>query len=114
MDTLRSNPARAEAESGLHVPLVTVTVVIPTGNRGRLLRRAVTSLLACDLTGLSVELRVVDDGSTDDTEQVVRDAQRAYSGPVAIHYHRQENSGPAAARNLGMAASRADIVAFLD
>ena len=58
-----------------------------------------------------LEVIVVDDGSTDGGDQVVRDyAQR----DPRVAYIRQENAGPAAARNAGIAAARGCAVAFLD
>ena len=54
------------------------------------------------------EIIVVDDGSTDDTEQVIA----RYGGK--LRYIRQENSGPAAARNNGIRRATSDFIAFLD
>ena len=50
----------------------------------------------------------MDDGSTDDTAAVVREL------PCDVRYFRQENSGPAAARNRGIRDSSGDLIAFLD
>ena len=54
------------------------------------------------------EVIVVNDGSTDNTEDLLE----PFRG--RIHYIRQENQGPAAARNRGIAESRGDLIAFLD
>lgn len=83
-----------------------LSVIIPTYNRAGLLPDVVGSVLEnsrCDS-----EVIVVDDGSTDETAEVVRSF-----GPPVI-YLRQENAGPAAARNLGFERSRGRYVAFLD
>ncbi|MFH1985093.1 MAG: glycosyltransferase [Pseudomonadota bacterium] len=85
---------------------VPVSVVIPVFNRAALVRRAIDSVLAQDTTGY--ELIVVDDGSTDETPQVLA----AYGG--AIRVVRQENQGVSAARNRGVAASGGALIAFLD
>lgn len=85
-------------------PNPVVSVVIPTYNRAALVARCVTSLQAAG--GPGVEIIVVDDGGTDDTERVVREG-----GAV---YVRQANAGPAAARNTGFALSRGRYVAFID
>ncbi len=83
-----------------------VSVIIPTFNRETLLARALSSVLA--QTGVSFELIVVDDGSTDGTRaRVERDF------PAATYLY-QENQGPSAARNRGIERSRGEWIAFLD
>ena len=83
-----------------------VSVVIPTFNRATTVVRAVESVL--QQTYRPLELIVVDDGSTDGTSEVLQAYGRA------ILYVRQDNAGPAAARNRGIRASQGDLVAFLD
>jgi glycosyltransferase involved in cell wall biosynthesis len=83
-----------------------VSVIIPTFNRAWCLREALDSVLAQDFRGF--ELIVVDDGSTDDTPQMLR----GYGESMRLL--RQENRGVSAARNAGVAAARADLIAFLD
>ncbi len=83
-----------------------VSVIIPTYNRAWCLREAVDSALAQNFRGF--ELIVVDDGSTDETPQ----ALQGYGS--AIRAMRQENRGVSAARNAGVAAAGADLIAFLD
>jgi len=85
-----------------------VSVVIPTYNYGRYLGQAIDSALIQASGDLTLEVIVVDDGSTDDTAGVV---ERFGS---AVRYERQENRGPSAARNRGIAEARGDFVAFLD
>jgi glycosyltransferase involved in cell wall biosynthesis len=82
------------------------SVIIPTYNRPQLLRAALESVFAQTFT--DYEVIAVDDGSTDETEQVLR------SYGQQLRFFRQENSGPGAARNLGMTQARGDYVAFLD
>ena len=83
-----------------------VSIVIPTYNRSAIVRRAIDSVL--DQTFTDLEIIIVDDGSTDDT----REALAAY--PDRVRYVRQENAGPAAARNHGMLLARGDYIGFLD
>jgi glycosyltransferase involved in cell wall biosynthesis len=83
-----------------------VSVVIPSYNSAKYLRDAVDSVLK--QTFRDFEVVVVDDGSTDDTEAVVR----CYG--ERVQYIRQRNSGVAAARNRGIQESRGRYVAFLD
>ena len=83
-----------------------VTVVIPTWNRAELLPDAIESVRAQNRD--DIEIIVVDDGSTDATPQVLS----AYGDE--IRQARQENAGPAAARNLGISLARGELIAFLD
>ena len=85
---------------------LSVSTVVPTFNRADLLDRALASVLPeC---GPGDEIIVVDDDSTDSTEDVVR----AYGPPV--RYLRVPHGGAGAARNAGIAAAHGDLVAFLD
>ncbi|MEA2239237.1 MAG: hypothetical protein QOC81_3961 [Thermoanaerobaculia bacterium] len=83
-----------------------VSVIIPTYNYGRFLREAVDSALAQTYT--PVEVIVVDDGSTDDTPQILAE----YGERIRVI--RQNNRGVGAARNRGIAAASGEYLAFLD
>jgi len=84
-----------------------VSVIIPTYNRVPYLGGAIRSVLAESMEG--VEIIVVDDGSTDDTEALVR------SFKAGLIYLRVPHRGqPAATRNCGLRATRAEFVALLD
>ncbi len=85
-----------------------VSVVLPTYNRAHTLPRAIASVLAQDARDL--ELLVVDDGSTDDTRQVVG----GINDPRLRYLQRPRNGGPAAARNTGLAHARGEYIAFQD
>ena len=82
------------------------TVIIPTHNRARLLTEALESVFAQEEQAF--EILVVDDGSTDETPEILR----CHGDRVRVL--RQENRGPAAARNMGIAHARGDYIAFLD
>src|SRR5664280_1650862 len=83
-----------------------VSVVIPTYNRLAYLREALDSVLA--QTRAADEILVVDDGSTDGTEAAIS------ALPAPVRYLRQQNAGPAAARNHGLREAKGDWIAFLD
>jgi glycosyltransferase involved in cell wall biosynthesis len=83
----------------------TVAVVIPTYNHAQFLAEAIESALAQSHS--ADEIIVVDDGSTDDPEAIVR-------GFPGVKLLKRENGGLAAARNTGLSVSTADKVIFLD
>lgn len=86
----------------------TVSVVIPTYNRAHLVGDAIKSVLAQDIKDCGIEILVVDDGSTDDTAEVVgRFGDR-------VRYIRQENQGAGRARNRGIQEAKGEWIAFLD
>lgn len=87
-----------------------VSVIIPTYNRALLLNRAIHSVLR--QTVQCSELIIVDDGSTDNTLEILRDFSN--STGISCRVYSQENAGPAAARNLGVRKSGFPFVAFLD
>ena len=82
-----------------------VSVIIPTYNRATLVGEAIRSAQA--QTHPSKQIIVIDDGSTDDTAQVVAQFE-------GIEYYRQPNKGQAAARNLGLQHARGEYIASLD
>jgi teichuronic acid biosynthesis glycosyltransferase TuaG len=88
-----------------------VSVVVPAYNAQRWLPATVDAILAQD--GVSFELLVVDDGSRDGTAALVRDRQ---ASDARVRYLRTPANcgGPAAPRNLGIEAARADWIALCD
>ncbi|MBI3154315.1 MAG: glycosyltransferase family 2 protein [Burkholderiales bacterium] len=84
----------------------TVSVVVPAYNVAWCVRKAVDSVLAQDWRDF--ELVVVDDGSTDDTAEVLA------SYGDAVRVLRQRNGGMSSARNAGIRAARGELIAFLD
>lgn len=89
-----------------------VSIVIPTFDRKGLLAEAVASCLA--QTYASVEIVIVDDGSTDGTGDFVGEKLQCEWEGRAIRYYRKENAGPAAARQYGLERAQGEFVQFLD
>jgi glycosyltransferase involved in cell wall biosynthesis len=85
-----------------------VTVVIPTYNRLAFLMRAIESCTA-QSDGVSVEVIVIDDGSTDGSADRVEQLRAP-----GVRLLRQAHQGPQAARNRGLAEARGQFIKFLD
>jgi len=85
-----------------------VSVIIPTYNRGYIIRRALESALA--QTYRDFEIVVLDDGSTDNTAEIV---QSLHSDKIRYIRHKQ-NCGYSAACNGGISAANGELIGFLD
>jgi glycosyltransferase involved in cell wall biosynthesis len=83
-----------------------VSVIIPTYNRGWIIKEAINSVLDQDFSDF--ELIVVDDGSDDDTREVLG----TYANSITVLH--QSNRGVSAARNRGIADASGRLIAFLD
>jgi glycosyltransferase involved in cell wall biosynthesis len=83
-----------------------VSVIIPTYNRGWIVKEAIDSVLEQDFH--DYELIVVDDGSVDNTTTILK----AYAQKITVL--RQANQGVSAARNHGMATASGRLISFLD
>ena len=90
-----------------------VSVVIPTYNRTQQTIAAIESVLA--QTYSNFEIVVVDDGSTDGSDQTIQQfiRQKTNSGSQ-IRFFRQPNQGASVTRNTGIAKARGEYIAFLD
>ncbi len=87
-----------------------VSVIIPTYNRASFLKRAIESV---DKQSLScAEIIIIDDGSTDNTSELICTIKEKVRTPIVTFS--TENRGVAAARNLGIANARYNIISFLD
>ncbi len=84
-----------------------VSIIMPAYNAGQYITEAIQSVLT--QTHKNLELLIINDGSTDDTEEKILafDNQR-------IHYFKQTNKGVSAARNVGLAHMQGDYFCFLD
>lgn len=91
----------------------TASVIIPTYNRAERLERTLASVVGQDYHTL--EIIVVDDGSTDDTPMVVNKfAEQLDNIQITLRYFRQENMGACVARNRGMMMATGAYLMFLD
>ena len=84
-----------------------VSVIIPTYNRAHLIKRSAMSVL--NQTYSNLELIIVDDGSTDNTEEVVKSID-----DNRVIYIKQSNQGACAARNNGIDHAKGEFIAFQD
>ena len=84
-----------------------VSVIIPTYNREKIIKRSIMSVLNQTLT--DVELIIVDDGSTDNTEDEVKSINDS-----RIRYVKQKNQGACVARNRGIDEAVGEYIAFQD
>lgn len=83
-----------------------VSVIIPTYNAGNYLPAAIDSVLGQTIK--DIEVIVVDDGSTDNTKEIITPYLNR------INYIYQKNCGPSSARNRGISCAKGDYIAFLD
>jgi glycosyltransferase involved in cell wall biosynthesis len=87
-----------------------ITIFTPSYNRAHLLKRVYESLLK--QTNTCFEWIIVDDGSTDATEQVCQSFLLEHNIPIT--YHRQENKGKHFAINQGVKMAKGDLILILD
>jgi len=85
-----------------------VSVILPTYNRRSLVGRSIQSVLNQSFD--RIELIIVDDASTDGTDEVIRE----FDDPRIIYIKHHENKGGAAARNTGIQAAKGEFIAFQD
>ncbi|HRD29538.1 MAG TPA: glycosyltransferase family A protein [Caulobacter sp.] len=109
-DTAAEKSAGADLTAGGIEPGL-VSVIVPTLNRARLVTELVEALFA--QTWRPVEIIVVDDGSSDDTLARLT-TMTPPDADCSITILRQENAGPAAARNHGLRQARGEFVYFVD
>ncbi len=88
------------------------SIIVPTYNRADEIEKLLPTLKEQSFPASMFELLIVDDGSTDNTEETV--ARFAKEADFKIKYLRQKNQGPAAARNLGMKNAEGEFFIFVD
>ncbi|MEI6042256.1 MAG: glycosyltransferase family 2 protein [bacterium] len=85
-----------------------VSVIIPSYNTESYICESIESVLNQSYT--KIEILIIDDGSTDNTELILKD----YIKNNQIKYFKKQNGGPASARNLGIKKSTGEYIAFID
>ena len=104
-----STPGEQNTKADLPGAGVKFTVVVTTYNYARLLPDALRALAAQSLTDF--ELLIIDDGSTDNTEEIVEQFRTRFHD---FHYLKKENGGAADARNHGVERASGTHIAILD
>lgn len=92
--------------------MYTISVIIPVYNGEDTIKEAIESVFFQDRAGCDLEIIIVDDGSTDGTVAVIEQYSCRY--PSLFTVVQQDNAGPAAARNTGIARATGEFIAFLD
>jgi glycosyltransferase involved in cell wall biosynthesis len=88
-----------------------VSVIVPTFNRAGMLIELLENM--SQQTWKNLQVIVVDDGSTDDTQYCIKKWQ-ASNSELNLKLLTQENAGPSSARNLGLKHARGEFILFLD
>jgi GT2 family glycosyltransferase len=88
------------------ISLPLISVIIPIYNGAEFLAEAIDNILSQQYP--SLEIIIIDDGSTDNIDQVVAGLS------VDVRYLKRENKGPATARNIGIKDASSEFIAFLD
>lgn len=91
--------------------MLNISVIIPTYNRKNIIKKCLDALFRQTCANFNFEIIVIDDGSTDGTENAVKEI--ILNAPVTLRYLKQENKGPAAARNVGIKNAHSEIVLFI-
>jgi glycosyltransferase involved in cell wall biosynthesis len=89
-----------------------VSVIVPTYNRAQVLPYLFEALAQQRYPAESIELIVVDNSSSDDSETVFERWRTVF--PFRAAFYRKENKGPACSRNYGAARARGEVLAFTD
>jgi len=88
------------------------SVIVPSYNRKEEIRELLESLRQLDFPRDRVEVIIADDGSTDNTAELVESFREKF--PFPLKFYHQQNKGPGAARNMGMQKATGDFFIFVD
>ena len=89
---------------------VKISVIVPIYNTEKYLRKCLDSLV--NQTLKDIEIILINDGSPDNSENIVSEYLERY--PDKIVYHKKKNEGQGVARNLGIKMAKGDFVSFVD
>lgn len=85
-----------------------ISFIIPSYNSGKTIKKAINSILKQDNNSLEYEIIVVDDGSTDNTEEIIENLNEH------IKFIKKENGGVSSARNRGIKEATGEYIVFVD
>ena len=88
-----------------------ISVIIPAFNCEKTIEGCINSLLSRKAISVNIEIIIVDDGSTDNTRNVLENLKNCHK---EIQVFTQENKGAGAARNLGIEKATGDYLWFID
>lgn len=91
--------------------IMDLSIIIPMYNAGKYIGQCLESLVEQDISTDNYEIIVVNDGSSDDSEQVVLEYAMRYP---QIKLFSKPNGGVSAARNYGMSVAHGDYIGFVD
>ncbi len=87
-----------------------VSIIVPVYNTSKHLRKCIDSLV--NQTQKDIEIIIINDGSTDNSEAIIKEYMNKYSS--IIKYYSKENEGVAKTRNFGIEKATSDYVLFID
>ncbi|HDZ18991.1 hypothetical protein LCGC14_0689600 [marine sediment metagenome] len=90
----------------------TVSIVIPTHNRVKMLQRLLQSVEALELA--PDEVIIVNDGSSDQTHNFLKEWENIKHNFVSVVFNKPKSQGPGVARNIGIQLASSDAIAFTD
>lgn len=105
-----NNPSNQTSNPHSVLRLPKISVIVPTYNKSAYLARLLPSIIAQDFDPHLFEIIIVDDGSTDNTGQIVQQFAEVFANFRYVYQHRQ---GIGAARNKGLSHARGELISFL-
>ena len=87
-----------------------ISVIVPVYNTEKYIKKCLDSLI--NQTMKNIEIIVVNDGSNDHSEEIIKDYENKY--PEMVKYYKKENGGLSSARNYGLEKAKGEYIAFVD